>query len=187
MFRRRLRIPRLRRRLRAERRALLRLQQAHRWLAEGRAREAAVLFEELSTEAAARGFPSAPQLSLQSGRAWVVAGEAERGTERLWQGLQGMAQMGQMGRLPGAAARAVAELRAQGLSPEADDLEARVRGLLPGYSPAQGIAAAAVPAARRLPPKCPYCGGSVIPDSVEWVDASSALCDYCGSVLQGEG
>jgi hypothetical protein len=187
MFRRRLRIPRLRRRLRAERRALLRLQQAHRWLAEGRAREAAVLFEELAGEAAARGFPSAPQLSLQAGRTWLLAGESERGTERLWQGLQGMAQMGQTGRLPGAAARVVADLRARGLSPEADDLEARVRGLLPGYSPAQDSAPPVAPATRRLPPKCPYCGGSVIPDSVEWVDAASALCDYCGSVLQGEG
>jgi hypothetical protein len=98
-----------------------------------------------------------------------------------------MAQMGQTGRLPGAAARVVADLRARGLSPEADDLEAKVRGLLPGYSPAQDSAPPVAPATRRLPPKCPYCGGSVIPDSVEWVDAASALCDYCGSVLQGEG
>jgi hypothetical protein len=36
----------------------------------------------------------------------------------------------------------------------------------------------------KLPPECPNCGGSVHPDELEWTDSHSAVCDYCGSVIQ---
>jgi len=187
MFRRRLRIPRFRRRVRAERRALLRLQEAHRYLAEGQPALAAAMFEELANHAASREIPNAPQLSLQAGRAWLLAGEVDRGMDRLGRGLQMMVQMGQTGRLPRVARRVLSELRSRGLSEEADVLEGQVREQLPGLSWPQEAATSGAPVTRRLPPKCPYCGGTVVPDSIEWVDQGSALCDYCGSVLQGEG
>jgi hypothetical protein len=38
----------------------------------------------------------------------------------------------------------------------------------------------------KLPPECPNCGGSVHPDELEWTDSRSAICDYCGSILQTE-
>jgi hypothetical protein len=38
----------------------------------------------------------------------------------------------------------------------------------------------------KLPPECPNCGGSVHPDEIEWTDSRSAICDYCGSILQTE-
>jgi hypothetical protein len=39
---------------------------------------------------------------------------------------------------------------------------------------------------RKLPLKCPNCGGSVHPDELEWTDSRSAICDYCGSILETE-
>ena len=188
MFRRRFRAPRLRRPLGpAGPRALLRLQEAHRLLGEGKPAPAAAIFEQLADQAAARGIPRAPQLTLQAGRAWILAGEIERGMGRLGQGLRRMAQMGQQGRPPRVAGRVVSELRARGLAGQADDLQAQVNGLSPGLALPIEAPAEPVSSKRRLPPKCPYCGGSVLPDSVEWADEMSALCDYCGSLLQAEG
>jgi NAD-dependent SIR2 family protein deacetylase len=37
---------------------------------------------------------------------------------------------------------------------------------------------------RRLPPKCPYCGGTVHPGEVEWINDTAAECDFCGSVIE---
>jgi hypothetical protein len=166
---------------------LLRLQEAHRLLAAGKPAEAATIFEDLADQASARAIPRAPQLSLQAGRAWILAGSTDRGMARLGQGLQMMAQMGQLGRLPRVAARVISELRARGLAKEAESLEAQVRALMPGLVLPTGPAAAASPEKRRLPPKCPYCGGNVLPESIEWADETTALCDYCGSALQAEG
>ena len=38
----------------------------------------------------------------------------------------------------------------------------------------------------RLPPNCPQCGGALRGDEVEWVDRTSAECNYCGGVVQGK-
>lgn len=168
--------------------ALLRLQQAHRLMAEGQYAQAALLFGELGDEAAARSIPRAPQLNLQSGRAWVLAGDPAKGQPRLRQGLRLMAQMGQVGRLPVVARRLLDELRARGLTAEAETLEADLRASLPGLDLHGPTAVpAAEPSRRCLPPKCPYCGGSVHPDSVDWIDEACAACGYCGSVLETEG
>jgi hypothetical protein len=45
-------------------------------------------------------------------------------------------------------------------------------------------AAPAGPSHAKLPAKCPQCGGNVLPDEIEWVDEHSAICDYCGSLIQ---
>lgn len=38
----------------------------------------------------------------------------------------------------------------------------------------------------KLPPTCGGCGAPVRPDQVEWIDDSSAECDFCGAILQAE-
>jgi hypothetical protein len=157
-------------------------------MAEGQFAQAAVIFGELADEAAARGIPRAPQLSLQSGRAWVLAGDPAQGQERLRQGLRLMARMGQVGRLPAVARRVLDELHSRGLTAEAEALQADLQASLPGIDLRGPMAGpGAEPPRRRLPPKCPYCGGNVYPDSVDWMDELSAACEYCGSVLETEG
>lgn len=42
------------------------------------------------------------------------------------------------------------------------------------------------PPGLRLPPACPQCGGPLRRDEIEWVDRTSAECNYCGSIVQGK-
>jgi hypothetical protein len=70
---------------------------------------------------------------------------------------------------------------------EADELRAELFGVLPGDALDSGEIPSPAPSRQRLPSKCPHCGGTVVADSVEWIDTVSAICDYCGSVLSAEG
>lgn len=167
--------------------ALARLQRAHALLAQGNCSQAAAIFAELADQAAARSIPRAPQLNLQAGRAWILAGDQAQGMARLRRGLMLMAEMGQVGRLPTVSSRVFQDLRGRGLSAEADSLKAELRSAAPGLDFDTLPPSIRVPIARpRLPAKCPYCGGTVLPDCVEWLDEMSATCDYCGSVVQAE-
>lgn len=38
----------------------------------------------------------------------------------------------------------------------------------------------------RLPSTCPHCGAPVRSTEIEWLDAQSAECDFCGAILQAE-
>lgn len=164
------------------RQAVLKLQEAHALMAQGAWTQAAAIFEELAGAAEARGLPRASQLFLQAGRTRIEAGEIEVGVQNLRHGLTLMDRMGQLRRLPIAAARVISELRARGLVEQAASLEAEMGVALARH----GLSLAAFPpkVERRLPAKCPQCGGTVHPDEVEWIDEHSAACDYCGSVIQ---
>jgi len=166
--------------------AVLRLRQAHALLAEGNYTQSAAVFGELADDAAVHGLPRAPQLALQAGRVWILAGDLPRGLPRLRQGLTLLAETGRTTRMSAVAGRVLAELRAHGHLAEADTLEGELHALAPGLS-LQPVAASNEADRRRLPAKCRYCGGTVDPAAVEWLDASSAACEYCGSTLQVEG
>jgi hypothetical protein len=64
-------------------------------------------------------------------------------------------------------------------------------GMLPAANHLQqdyGSRIQAVPAANAprglLPTNCPKCGAPVHGDDANWVDANTAECDYCGSLLR---
>jgi hypothetical protein len=166
--------------------ALARLQQANRLLAEGRPAEAAAIFAELADQAASLGIPRSSQLHLQAGRAWMLAEERTPGLERLVLGLRTMAEMGQVDRLPRVTRRILAELLARGMEDEANEIRARMLASLPSGALDSAEPPTPSPSRGRLPSKCPHCGGTVVADSVEWIDGTSAICDYCGSVLSAE-
>lgn len=166
--------------------ALRRLQEANAFLAQGEFAQAALILEGLANEAAKRGIERAPNLALQAARAWLEAGETERGTQLIRTALQFMHRMGQLRKLHHVSGRILSELRSRGLAQEAAAIEAEIKEMLAGidisaFRPVQ----AGKPA--ELPARCPQCGGNVRRDEVEWIDATSAACDYCGSVLVEEG
>jgi len=74
-------------------------------------------------------------------------------------------------------------LRAKGMAAAAGVLEGE-------FGPSLGASAQRMttgsPPAARLPGKCPQCGGPLRSDEVDWIDAQSAECPYCGSVVQAE-
>ncbi len=158
------------------------LQAAHALLAQGKSLEAAAIFSELADAAAKRGIPRAAQLNLQSGRALIEAEEVKSGLNRIRQGLMLMAETNQIARLPNLGRRILTELRDKGLPAEAASIECEIQSLLSKHG--LTLAANAGSADRRsLPAKCPYCGGNVHPDEVEWFEQQHAMCAYCGSRL----
>lgn len=152
-------------------------------MGEGAYARAASIYEELADEAQAQGIWRSPQLNLQAGIGWLMAGELTVGMNRILRGLQLMPEMGQAGRLPVVAARIKRNLRDLGFEAQAESLDEQLQPLLKSEQAA--MVATPAPAARAvLPSKCPHCGGNVLPDEIEWVDAHSAICDYCGSLIQ---
>jgi hypothetical protein len=147
--------------------------------------EAAVIFDKLAEEGAKRGIPRTPQLYLQAGRAWIEAGEIDRGMQRLDTGLDFMGRMKQLQRLPVISRRILSELKELGLTEQAMAFEEKMNNILAAHGLSLA-AASSRPAKPRLPAKCTYCGGNVIPDEVEWFDNHQASCNYCGSLLESK-
>ncbi len=167
----------------AAREALRQLKKAHELMDQNQPAEAAGIFDTLAKQAAKRGIPRAPQLFLQAGRAWIEAGEIESGVERLNTGLDLMVRMKQFRRLPVISQRILTELKERHLNDQAATFEAKMNDLLATY----GLSLAVVSSGAhkpRLPAKCTYCGGNVVPDEVEWFDNQQASCAYCGSLLE---
>jgi hypothetical protein len=152
-------------------------------MSEGSYKEAGRIFEELAAGAARRRIPRAPQIHLQAGNAFIKAGDHEHGIELLRRGLHLMERMGQHHRLASASKRILDGLETSGLTKEHDEMKKEIEQMLSQ----RGLSLSAVAEQKKpkLPAKCPQCGGTVHPQEVEWIDETTASCDYCGSILEG--
>jgi hypothetical protein len=157
---------------------------AHKLLETEEYAHAGAVFEELSVAALRRGIPRAPQLYLQAGRAYLKAGNVQKGMELLIKGLRTMAKMGQVNRLPIVSRRILNGLRELGMTSEHQTLEGEINQLLTKMDLSLH-SEEKMPTTAKLPPKCPYCGGTVHPDEVDWINEHAATCDFCGSVIEG--
>ncbi len=157
------------------------LQRAHRLMESGDYTNAADMFERLARGAHDRGMlRQAPRLYLQAGKANILAGNLERGGDMLRQGLNIIAGAQRWMYLHQAGSRVVAELTEWGHSALAAEFEQWLEQTLPAdtasYQPAGS------PAQRpQLPLHCPSCGGPIRSDEIDWLDATTAECPYCGS------
>ena len=127
-------------------------------------------------------FPRREPIShIEAGRAAILAGDVATGVASLRLGLTMLASQGRFHRMQVLGQRAVDELQARGLTADANEIAAMLGGALPAEAPAE-------PAVKRpiLPTHCPSCGGVVNPDELEWIDAFTAECDYCGTPLRGQ-
>ena len=159
------------------------LQEANFSFDKGDYGRAAELYERIAQTADARGGPRAPILHLQAGRSRVYAGQTALGMPSLQRGLELFAQRGQLDKLQNAASRVVSELKERGLTKEAAEIEA----LLKGVAPSTPAITEPVPVKKPiLPTHCPACGAPLRPDEVEWLDDITAECGYCGSPVREE-
>ena len=78
--------------------------------------QAGAVFEELGIAGVRRGALRTPQLFLQAGRAYIKAGNQNKGAELLIKGLNLMAKMGQQNRIPIVGSRILDGLRQAHLS-----------------------------------------------------------------------
>ena len=157
------------------------LQEANFAFDKGEYGRAAELYERIAQAADARGGPRAPILHLQAGRSRVYAGQIALGMPSLQRGLELFAQRGQQHKLQNAGSRIVSELQERGLTQEAAEIEALLKGVAPS------LPAMAEPVQTKrpvLPTHCPSCGAPVRPDEVEWLDEVTAECGYCGSPVR---
>ena len=159
------------------------LQHANQLMAAGDYSGAAIASQELA-QGAEDGFPQrAPFLFMEAGRAAILNGQTRDGLTTLRRGLMILASQGRIHRMRIMGQRVIEELRSRSLNAEAEEIEGLLSGTLPNGIPA------GMPAATKktvLPTHCPSCGASLRPDEVEWIDDSTAECDYCGSPVRGE-
>jgi hypothetical protein len=155
------------------------LQEANFAFDKGEYGRAGELFERIAETTSARGGPRAPIFYLKAGQARILAGQTSLGMPSLKSGLALLAQREQFLRLRNLGARVISELNEGGLKTEASEIEAWLRNVLPSAPSVD------TPGKRPiLPTHCPSCGAGVRPDEVEWLDALTAECAYCGSPIR---
>jgi rRNA maturation endonuclease Nob1 len=79
-------------------------------------------------------------------------------------------------------------LRQRGYTAQADQLEQEAAQILEEIGLSLEQVRQRVPhidqKRRHLPPRCTGCGAPLVPDEVEWHDARTAECPYCGTSLK---
>lgn len=168
-------------------RAQRELNRAHHLMEKGDYANAAELFERLARVAYDKGMlRQAPRLFLQTGKAYVLAGDLQQGQDNLRQGLEILAKSKKWQILYNAGTRVVEELEQWGHNDLAAEFKTWLEKILPetaeGYQKVQpSIRGGKRP---QLPLTCPSCGGPIRPDDVEWLDATTAECPFCGSGMR---
>jgi hypothetical protein len=178
------------RRLPSQTRVRQALVRANQLMADSQFIEAAIIFERLSGQVESQGMlVRAGDLILQASRARFQAGDVEVAVQQVTEALRLFVRGGREGRVPRVLSKATAVLRKKGYNTQADRLEQEVEGMLGdvGLSLEEaGRRAPQVTEERRgdLPPLCNGCGAPLVPDEVEWHDARTAECLYCGTVVK---
>jgi tetratricopeptide (TPR) repeat protein len=157
-------------------------------MAEGKYEEAAKLFGEVAGEATARGaIHRAAQLHLQAAKAHLESGDEG---QAIGHGEQAVGALTRSGDLPRAARvlnRVTAELEERGYADAAQQLRERFDEKLREHGLSLAEAGATLPAAPKrgdLPGQCPACLGPLRSDEVDWADATSAECPFCGTIVK---
>jgi hypothetical protein len=158
-------------------------------MVEGQFADAAAIYERLCTEGKERGFVTrAADFALQAARAHFSAGDIDAALVNAKEGLRLFARGGRPDRIPRVLSKIVAKLREEGYNIQADELEQDAERILSevGLSLTEAEKQAPQMPEKRgtLPAKCDGCGAPVVPDEVEWHDAQTAECLYCGTVLK---
>jgi len=147
---------------------------------------AAALFEQLARTAHDRNrLRQAPRLYLQAARGYILSKDIYQAEAQLWLGLKILAEQSNWVQLHRLGQRVIRELEEWGQPQLAQDLKTWLIKTLPQTDvPTQhgGVIAHR----RQLPLKCPSCGGALIPDEFEWLDANSGECPFCGSTVRGK-
>lgn len=176
-------IGRIRRRGSRFRPGLRALRRAHELALSGETEQAALRFRDLAEKAVKHGAANAPQIYLQAGRLFAQFGSSEDAWLSFKTGLTLMNEAGPPRQLARAARMVVRGLDRHGLSDLADRVLAFVSELLPAAE-LPDLRAGGGGQESGLPGKCPYCGASVDPRDIEWLQDDRAICEYCGSLLE---
>jgi len=170
-------------------RAEMALQRAHQLLNSSQPQEAAQLFHMLADGLDQKGMPvRAVMVRLQAAYAEALAGLVEQAVHSTNNALSHPVSANIPNRVANATQRVIDVFRQKGQTKEAGDLEKKVEELVnkAGFLQGQRFQLKATESQHHgeLPAKCPSCGGPLLPDEVEWHDAGTASCNYCGSAIK---
>lgn len=169
------------------------VQQANQLRAAGRPAEAGAAFARLAQEMEAASHPRrAANLHAQAAHAFADARGEAPALAHAQAALRLFLRFQMTDRAPVFYGNISRKLQSYGLTnaltalqgefaPQAGPTPAKAQSGGPQLAPPGEPPAAA---RGRLPAACPQCGGPVRSDEVDWIDAASAECPYCGAVLQ---
>jgi len=162
------------------------LRLAHDLMEAGNYAEAAILFDQLAQVAITRGFfKRAPHLLLQAGYAHFHAGNIPEGKDKILRGLRLFAEQNRWQLLDLVTDRVATELNQFGQPGLSQEIIAFSKSINSSKGE-NGQTASQVSQGikTKIPPKCHYCGGTLTPGEIDWLDEYSVECPYCGSAVQ---
>ena len=152
---------------------------ANQLMADGQPRQAAETYTRLARRLAELGRPrQAANQHARAAEAWLAAGVVDRATNQAQEVLGLFNRMGSRERAKEFKAEFAAQLKAFNLSESAEIFEKENTAL-----PQRAAPRAVEMQRKQLPASCPQCGGPVRGDEIEWIDAYSAECDFCGATI----
>jgi tetratricopeptide (TPR) repeat protein len=165
------------------------LVRANQLMGKGQFAEAAAIYERLCAEGKERGFVArAADFAAQAARARFAAGDVDTALAHAKEGLRLLARGGRPGRIPRVLSGMMARLREAGYDAQAGELAQEAERILDevglSLEEAQQQAPQMPERHGTLPAKCEGCAAAIVPDEVEWHDARTAECPYCGTILK---
>lgn len=166
------------------------LQVAHQLLSTGHPEEAARIFNTLADGMDMRGMKiRSAMIRMQAAYAEALSNMNVQAVRSAGIALDILAIANRPMKTASSTGRVINVLRQKGHEKEAAELEAKVDALLEKAGTSRQQVMQQLAAARgqhhgELPAKCPSCGGPLLSDEVEWHDASTASCIYCGSAVK---
>lgn len=160
------------------------LHQANQYLSNGQPGQAAPLFARLAGALEAEKHPRrAANLHAQAANAYADSQAEQSALAHARSALTLFIQYQMVGRTPVFYANITRKLTLRGMKASADALVREFGPVVGGLPvPLQP------PAARKtkLPASCPKCGAPLNPVEVNWTDADTAECAYCGAAVRAE-
>ncbi len=154
------------------------LPRAHRMLESGQHTAAARIFLDLARKTEDRGMLRiAPNLYLQAGRAQLLSGHIQEGSELLRYGLSLFQTTHRWHALDRASQQVCAELDQLGFPDLVAQIESFTRKTLPPDFESQETVSST---RNRIPVHCPTCLGVLKPGQVEISSNGKAVCPFCG-------
>lgn len=170
------------------------LARANRLMNQGEFAEAARIFGELSERARRNSMPvRSAELALRASRAHFATDDVTAALDWARKGLRRLALAGRVERVSRVLSRILNALRGKGYNGEADRLERDIAQVLQEREvsldevrqrASQAVEGGGPSPSRTLPARCDGCGAPLVPDVVEWHDALTAECIYCGTIAK---
>jgi len=156
---------------------------ARRLIQAGRYGAAGELLTEMARRSAMMDGPqAAAELHTRAAHCYVAAGMEVAALNAARAALRLFGDLGMPERSQRFLENITRKFDARGMPASAEALRSAYAGSA-ALAPAPATAPVVQPAPRHLPPSCPQCGAPLRSDEVDWVDAQSAECAYCGGIV----